>query len=300
VDDKPFDIRTVSEDEYWSEFEKKWTALLSYRYIGRVDQDLDANPTGVGSMALRHDMRNATGGIMAAPLCIFSPEAGGMNDHLYVPNPVIHSIHILDDARGVKRLSSPLHNDAIRIGRQMGFSRSIIVDEDDPSRVISISEGMGVQIGIPPRETHNPVPNPHIQIVDSPDLPPLHEVFGASRSRDGVWRLPVLSPELSSPDAALHIGPQHIVLETAAMEAAANAIGTDRLQIETYHCMFVARAKVGPFRVDPTAFVGQDGKVGVRMTLHDEGADDRTVTSATAMFRTVGTTDESLGRTNSA
>ena len=38
-------------------------------------------------MALRHDMRNAAGGIMAAPLCIFTPEAGGMNDDEDVPEP---------------------------------------------------------------------------------------------------------------------------------------------------------------------------------------------------------------------
>jgi hypothetical protein len=286
MSEKPIDIRTVSQDEYWKFFEKRWTSLLSYRYIGRVDAELDANAEGVGSMALRHDMRNAIGGVMAAPLCIFSPEAGGMNDNRQVPNPVIHSIHILDDARGVKRLRSVLRNDPIRIGRQMGFSRSTIVDEDNPSRVISISEGMGVTIGVPAPD-YQPVDNPHIQIEDTPDLPPLHQVFGATRSSDGVWRLPELSLELASPDAALHLGPQHILLETAATEAASVAAGTDRLQIESYHCMFVARGKAGPFRADATTFAGESDKVGVRVTLHDEGNEDRTVTSATAMFRLV-------------
>ena len=169
MDEKPVDIRTVSQDEYWKVFEKRWTSLLSYRYIGRVDDELDADTSGVGSMALRHDMRNLVGGVMAAPLCIFSPEAGGMNDNRQVPNPVIQSLHILDDARGVKRVRSV--RDTIRLGRQMGFSRSMIVDEDNPSRVISISEGMGVQIGMPPGD-YQPVDNPHIQVEDSPDLPP--------------------------------------------------------------------------------------------------------------------------------
>lgn len=40
--EKPVDIRTVSQDEYWKVFEKRWTSLLSYRYIGRVDDELDA------------------------------------------------------------------------------------------------------------------------------------------------------------------------------------------------------------------------------------------------------------------
>src|ERR1700722_3222326 len=102
--EKPVDIRTVSQDEYWKVFEKRWTSLLSYRYIGRVDDELDADTSGVGSMALRYVMRNAVGEGMAAPLCIFSPEAGGMNDNRQVPNPVIQSVYILDDARGVQRV----------------------------------------------------------------------------------------------------------------------------------------------------------------------------------------------------
>ena len=73
----PIDIRTVSPEEYWTVFEKKWTSLLSYRYLGRVNSGLDTNE-GAEEMALRHDMRNAEGGILVAPLCIFTPEAGGI------------------------------------------------------------------------------------------------------------------------------------------------------------------------------------------------------------------------------
>jgi hypothetical protein len=53
-------------------------------------------------------------------------------------------------------------------------------------------------------------------IEDSPDLPPLWEAFGAFKRPDGHWVLPALSLELASPDAALHIGPQRVALETAA------------------------------------------------------------------------------------
>jgi hypothetical protein len=41
---------------------------------------------------------------------------------------------------------------------------------------------------------------------------------------------------------------------------------------------------VGPFRVDGEAFQGA-GCTGVRLTLHDEGNDDRSVTAASAVFR---------------
>ena len=52
--------------------------------------------------------------------------------------------------------------------------------------------------------------------------------------------------------------------------------------------MFLVRGKIGPFRVDGEAAKGTDGKVGARMVLHDEGNNDRAVTSATALFRVVG------------
>ena len=51
--------------------------------------------------------------------------------------------------------------------------------------------------------------------------------------------------------------------------------------------MFLARGKVGPFRVDGEAARGAGGRVGVRMVLHDEGNEDRAVTSATALFAMV-------------
>lgn len=277
----PIDIRTVSAEEYWEVFEKKWTSLLSYRYLGRVNAGLDKNE-GAEHMALRHDMRNPLGGILAAPLCIFSPEAGGMNDDEYVPNPVIASMQIVDDARGVKAIRSI--PETVRLGRQMGFSRTLIVDEADERRVIAVSEGMGVSIGATPGH-YEKVDNPPIAIQDSPDLPPLHQVFGATRSSEGVWHLPPLSAEMASPDAALHLGPQHVVLETAAMEAATSAAGTDRLQVESYHCMFAARGKNGPFRATAEAFLSPDNLVATRMTLSDEGNEDRIVTSASALFR---------------
>src|SRR2546423_3663884 len=155
--EQPIDIRTVSAEEYWTVFEKKWTSLLSYRYLGRVNSGLDRDGEGADRMALRHDMRNAAGGLMAAPLCIFTPEAGGMNDDEFVPNPVIASMQIVDPARDVRRLRSIPHT--VRLGRQMGFSRTLIVDDDDHKRVVAISEGMGVTLGGTPG---------HYEKVDNP------------------------------------------------------------------------------------------------------------------------------------
>ena len=78
------------------------------------------------------------------------------------------------------------------------------------------------------------------------------------------------------------------MLETAAIDLAAELVGTDELQMQTWHVMFLARGKVGPFRVDGEAVRGADDLVGARLVLHDEGSEDRAVTSASALFRIVG------------
>ncbi|HET6665221.1 MAG TPA: hypothetical protein VFG94_13220 [Acidimicrobiales bacterium] len=276
----PDDIRDAPVGEYWDRFERRWTGLLSYRYLGRTSAALDRG--GGETMRLRHDMRNPSGGVMAAPLCIASPESGGMADDAYVPNPVVASLHILDDARDVGEIE--VRREVIRIGRRMGFSRSQIVDAADPERVIALSEGMGVSLGEPP-PGFEPVDNPPIAVEDSADLPPLHVVFGARRRPDGAWELPELNDELSSPDAALHLGPIHVVLEAAAMELSAREAATDALQIEDWHVMFVARGKVGPFRVGGDATSGGLGRIGCRLSLRDEGNGDRVVSTASAAFR---------------
>jgi acyl-coenzyme A thioesterase PaaI-like protein len=274
------DIRETPAEDYWADLRRRWTSLLSYRYLGRSTSTLNSGPVD-NTMRLRHDMRNPAGGIMAAPLCIASPEGGGLADDVAVPNPVIHSLQILDDARGVKRIE--VISEVLKQGRQMGFSRSRLVDADHPGRVVALTEGEGISLGGTP-EGFKKMEENRIEVEDSPSMPPLWKVFGVSCRRDGKWTLPELSVEMASPDAALHLGPQHILLETAATELAAVQAGTELLQIQSWHVMFVARGKVGPFRVDGQAIPGSGGRVGVRMVIIDEGHDQRVITSGSAVF----------------
>lgn len=281
------DIRELMDDPeaYAAELQRRWTGLLSYRYIGRNHGSMNTGPVD-NTVTLRRDMRNAAGGLLVAPLSISAPEGDVGPDLVAVPNPVIHSCQILDDARDVARIEV-VESEILRLGTRMGYSRSKIVDADDHSRVIALTEGQGVTLGTPPEGLER-MPENELVIEDSPDLPPLWQVFGASRRPDGHWSLPELVPELASPDAALHLGPQHVVLETAAVDLAAALVGTEMLQMQSWHVMFLARGKAGPFRVDGEALAGADGRVGVRLVLHDEGADDRPVTSASAVLRVVG------------
>jgi hypothetical protein len=272
-------------DAYRDELYRRWTGLLSYRYIGRNHSSMNIGDSD-DTVVIRRDMRNEAGGIMVAPLAIASPE-GCQTDMVAVPNPVIASVQIVDPGYDVKKVeivdSGNLHQ-----GRTMGYGRCKIVDADNPHRVIAFNEGQGAIIGIPPEGLGKmDVSGTALVIEDSPDLPPLWQAFGASKRPDAHWQLPALSVELASPDAALHIGPQHVVLETAAIDLAAEVSGTRKLQVVSWHVMFMSRGKVGPFRVDGTAHLGGSGKVGVRMLLHDEGNADKAVTSAAAVFEIV-------------
>jgi acyl-coenzyme A thioesterase PaaI-like protein len=280
------DIRELADDPdaYAAELRQRWGGLLSYRYIGRTYASMDLGPVD-DTVTLRHDMRNTTGGILLAVFGIASPEGGSMSDLEAVPNPVIHSCQVLDSGRDVRRIE--VKTELVRRGRQMGFSRSRIVDADQPTRVLALTEGEGISIGTPPEGLGRMAVEP-IQVIDSPDLPPLWQVFGGHRRSDGHWALPELVTETASPDAALHIGPQFVVLETAALEQAADVAGTDQLQGVASHVMFVARGKAGPFRVEAEPIAGAGGIVGARTVVRDEGVDDRVITVGSYLFRQVG------------
>jgi hypothetical protein len=283
----PIDIRELRDDPqaYAAELQRRWGGLLSYRYIGRNHGSMNLGPVD-NTVTLRRDMRNAVGGLLVAPISIASPEGAVGSDLETVPNPVIHSCQILDPAHDVQRIEV-VASQVLHSGTRMGYSRSKIVDADHHDRVLAFTEGQGVRIGEVPPGLQKMEEN-KLVIEDSPDLPPLWKAFGATRRDDGHWVLPELSVELASPDAALHIGPQHVVLETAAIDLAADLVGTDKLQMRSWHVMFMARGKGGPFRVEGEAARGTDGTVGVRMVMHDEGNHDRMVTSASALLAIVG------------
>jgi hypothetical protein len=287
LSDQLRDIRELTNDTnaYRDELFRRWTGLLSYRYIGRRHSSMNLGETD-DTVTIRRDMRNEAGGIMVAPLAISSPE-GCQTDMVAVPNPVIASVQVVDPGYDVTRIEI-VESGIVHQGRTMGYGRCKIVDADNPDRVIAFNEGQGAIIGMPPEGLGKmDVSGTELVIEDSPDLPPLWQAFGAGKRDDGHWVLPALSAELASPDAALHIGPQHVVLETAATDLAAGVAGTGKVQVISWHVMFMSRGKVGPFRVEGTAHVGGPGRIGVRMLLHDEGNADKAITSAAAIFDVV-------------
>jgi hypothetical protein len=277
------DIRQLAGDPeaYAAELSRRWGGLLSYRYIGRFHASMD-NGEADETVMLRRDMRNPSGGLLLAVLGIASPDSGGVSDLEAVPNPVIWSGQVLDPGHDVNRFE--VRTEVLKQGRQMAYSRSQIVDADNPSRVLALTAGQGVSIGVPP-EGLQKMEHVPLEIVDSPDLPALWQAFGGACRPDGHWVLPELSAEVASPDAALHIGPQFVILETAAFDVSCGAAGTDKLQGVSSHVMFLARGKVGPFRVEAQPILGADGTVAARAVLHDEGNGDKAITAASYVFR---------------
>jgi hypothetical protein len=272
------DIREGPAEEYWDRLREMMgpSGLMTYWYLGRAFNQVE-DPD---SMLLRRDMRNAQGGIMAAPLAIAAPETGGWRDRDVVPAPVAYGLHIVDDARDVTEIR--VIRSTVRQGRKMGFSRSEIIDAANPGRVIAITTGIGVTLGAAP-SGFRPVDVPP-GLPDTADLPALHVVFGAVRDIDG-WRLPPLSARHASTSASLHLGPIHVAFEAAAMESAAERAGTELLQIEDWDIHFVAPGTIGPFLVSADSNSGPIGRVLTRLTLVDEGRGGAVVAVGAAGFR---------------
>src|SRR5215469_14716853 len=186
------DIRELKNDPdaYAEELKRRWTGLLSYRYIGRNHSSMNTGPAD-DTVTLRRDMRNAAGGLLVAPLSISAPEGNVGSDLVAVPNPVIHSCHILDPARDVTRIEI-VDAQILHAGSRMGYSRSKIVEAGNPGRVIALTEGQGVKIGVPPGGLEK-MDEDKLEVADSPSLPPLWQAFGAFRREDGHWGMPELS-----------------------------------------------------------------------------------------------------------
>ncbi|HLG89619.1 MAG TPA: hypothetical protein VKZ79_20755 [Alphaproteobacteria bacterium] len=275
------DLRAAASQEYWARFEAMMGSdgLLTYRYLGR--RTVALHDVDHDSMRIRRDMRNAVGGLTAAPLAIATAESGGFTDIESIPAPVTAALHILDDGRDVREVL--IRRTFVHMGKTMGFTQSEVMDAANPSRLIAIAHGTGVKLADAPAGFRPVEPGPDIE--DDPALPPLHAVFGGKRRAEGVWELPPLNPRNASTSASLHIGPIHVVLETAAMELAAREAGTRALQMEDWNVSFVARGTHGPFVAEGAGTAAGLGRVAVRLALRDEGRQGRVIASAVAIFR---------------
>ena len=169
---------------------------------------------------------------------------------------------ILDPGRDVDRIE--VVSEVLRRGRQMGYSRSRIVDADEPTRVLALTEGQGISIGTPRRGSTR-CRSTRSRWSTGPTFHRCGRCSAGTGDPTAGGPCPSSRTTVASPDAALHLGPQFVILETAAMDLAAGVAGTDRLEGVSSHVMFLARGKVGPFRVE--------GEAGGGSGRHGRGAD---------------------------
>jgi hypothetical protein len=280
------DLREAPAEEFWARFEAVMGSpdgLMTYRYLG-TQADLESGGRE-GGMNIRRDLRNPAGGLMAAPLSIALADAGGVHgDAVGVPAPVLTTVHLVDDGRDVRAIRVRSEGGG-KTGRTLSFGgTALVVDANDPDRILAVTQGMGVQLAATPSPEQYRYVDPGPGVPDSPDLPPLHEAFGARRRGDS-WELPELTQKIGSTSGSLHHGPTQIVLEAAAHELASEEAGTDRLQIEDWTVMFTSRGLVGPFPVTGTVVSGNLHRYAARMRLVDAGNDGRLVATALAVFR---------------
>jgi hypothetical protein len=284
ADDEIIALQNVSEGEFWDRFAQVMGSpdgLMTYRYLNCRQDPVSLE----GHMDIRRDMRNPSGGLMAAPLSIGMAE--GRGDDVAVPAPVMGSVHIIDDGRDVRSVVSYPADGPSKSGRTLSFGAGgVIVDADNRDRVLAFTQGMGVKIADAP-PGYEYVPPAPSGITDSPDLPPLHEAFGARRNDRDLWQLPELRQQSASTSGTLHHGATQVVLERAAFELAAAQAASDALQIEDWTVMYTSAGRVGPFEASG-AVVGPNAhpqRYAARVQLIDQGMDNRLIAIGVGIFR---------------
>jgi hypothetical protein len=229
-------------------------------------------------MRIRSDMRGSVG-VQAAPLGVALLGVAGINvDPLAVVSPTRIDVHVFEPAADVAEVH--LDGRVLREGRSQYFTEARFTDAADPARLVAIG---GTHWSVGPPNPDFVYQDPGEGVDDSPDLPPLYEVFGARRRDDGNLEIPALGPELGGD--ALHQGPFQVVPEAAATLAARDAVGTDRFWIEHQGTSIITRGAGTPLVTHAEVLRVAEGCVNVRVELRAEGADDRLLSVTICRFR---------------
>jgi hypothetical protein len=248
-----------------------WEALreiVSYRYIGCRSVLLDRE-RAEGRMRIRHDMRTPVAPL-TAPLAIAALDAAGNSMDRYYKIAITHVVvDVFDPAPDVEWIT--LHSTVIREARTQLFTDARVVAADDPQRVIgNVTLDWAILAPTPPGFRYL---DPGEGVPDTPDLPPLWEAYSGRRRPGGGFVIDGMNPSIGtkmSREPVLHHGPILVLTETAALEAAAEVAGTERLVVEQASTRVIAAGRRGPFVVTSDAVETKDAVV-CRAVLRDEG-----------------------------
>ena len=244
--------------------------LMSYAYLGSLPHATD-DTHAENTLLLRPDLRTLAGAVMAAPLAIAMLDAAVVNvDSMHVHAVTQVDVNIVDYAIDVERVS--LAGAIAAESRSHVFTDATICDADDPSRKLGFGTANWAVIGSTPQRFC--FPEPAAPDCSGASLPPLWHAYSGRRQPDGVFEIPRLT-EVGA--ERLHHAPILVVTEAAALEHAAEALGTDRLSVDSLASTMVAAGRVGPFVAKPVFSAVEADTVGCRVELRDAGCDNRLV-----------------------
>jgi hypothetical protein len=263
----------------FGEWANSMDALMSYRYLASRPHMIDRSH-GEGLMKIRPDLRASSGAVLAAPLAIAMLDVAGITvDRLWILALTQINVEVLDTCANVDEvyLSGQIASEA----RSQVFTEARIYDASDRARVIGFgTANWSVICPTPPGFQY---PEPGSGVEEMSEAPPLWQAYTGRRRDDGLLEIPGLRPEIGT--ERLHHGPMLVIVETAAVEAAAKALDTDALCLEHLGLTIVAPGRTGPFVANPVLVAVRSDTVGCRVELRDHGRNDRLVATAFVRLR---------------
>jgi acyl-coenzyme A thioesterase PaaI-like protein len=253
--------------------------LMSYRYLASRPHLIDRTHAE-GLMELRPDLRTAAGTALAAPLAIAMLDVAGINiDRLWILALTQINVTLVDGAGEVDEVY--LTGQVIKEARSQIFTEVRIHDAQDRDRAIGF--GTANWSVIVPTPAGFSYPEPGSGVEDLQELPPLWQAYFGQRRPDGLIEVPGLNTAIGTD--RLHHGPMLVVTETAALEAAAEAAGTDALEVEHLALTIVAPGRTGPFVAEPVFVAEGPRSIGCRVEFRDYGREKRLVATAFVRMR---------------
>ncbi|WP_322750314.1 MULTISPECIES: hypothetical protein [unclassified Frankia] len=259
--------------------------LMSYRYLASRPKAIDRDHAE-GWIALRPDLR-APGGVLAAPLAIAMLDVAGINvDPINILALTQVDLEVIDPSSDVDEVHLVGHVTCET--RSQIFTEVRMHDGANPERAIGFGTANWSVIAPTPAGFTYPEPGTGIEGLDV--VPPLYEAYTGRRRDDGRLEIPSLTPKIGTD--RLHHGPMLVVCEAAAIQAAAEHLGTDALAVEHLGLTIVRPGRVGPFVASPV-FIGVAGRaVAVRVELHDDGNGGRLFAAMLLRMRVMDCRDD--------
>jgi acyl-coenzyme A thioesterase PaaI-like protein len=272
-------LHDAPTSSHWRDWEARLgsAGLISYRYLG-CSSTASSPHEAVGRMRLRRDLCGAHGPHLA-PLGIAMLDTAGINvDALAQVAPTRIDLCLPVPIDGVDEIL--VRGRVVRAGRTQMFTEALLEDAAASGRLVGWgSVSWAVTAPVPDGYRYvDPGPG----VPDSPDLPPLAEVFDAARLPDGGYRIESLSDRVGT--SSLHQGPIQVLVEAAARDAATAGGGGLAVRARQTGISIVRAGRIGPFTAHATVLAQTPDLVACHVELVDEGAGRATMATAHAVF----------------